>query len=231
MKRILNVARIHNTSWATTFAWPLGILAVVFVITYGTFLVIPESDSAHVFSGGVFSLYAFAVAFYVTAITQVFPYALGLSVTRREFLSATALVGVTQSVALGTVVYLLSVIEAATNGFGRKIRMFGIVRYLTDNPVLQWATLVIAMLLLGSIGAIVGVVYRRYRTNGLFSLGVGSLVVFGGGAILVTWQNWWSDIGSFFTDMPRALPLVVIPLIITAILSAAGWLGLLKASA
>lgn len=231
MKRILNVARIHNTSWAATFAWPLGILAAVFVITYGIFLVIPPSDSEFTFTGGVFSVYGFAIAFYVTAITQVFPFALSLSVTRREFLTSTALVGMAQSVAIGTIVYALSVIEATTGGFGRKIRMFGIVRYATDNPILQWAALVIGLLLIGSIGAFVGVVYRRYRTNGLFTIGLIDLVVFGGGAIVITWQNWWPNIGAFFTDTPRIILLVVLPLIITAVLSAASWVGLLKATA
>ena len=231
MKRILNVARIHNTSWATTFAWPLGILAIIFVITYGLFAVIPDTDAESNFTGGVFAVYGFALAFYLTAITQVFPYALGLSITRREFLTATALVGVTQSVAIGTIVYVMSVIEAATGGFGEKIRMFGIARFATDNPLLQWAALVTGMLVIGGIGAFIGVVYRRYRTNGLFTLGLGALVFFGGGSVLVTWQNWWPSVGSFFTDTPRILLLVIIPLIITAVLSAASWIGLLKATA
>ncbi|WP_206490439.1 ABC transporter permease [Rhodococcus sp. KRD162] len=231
MKRILNVARVHNTSWATTFTWPLGILAIVFAITYGIFLVVPTSNSDSTFTGGVFSVYGFAIAFYITAITQCFPYALSLSITRREFLSATALVGITQSVAIGTIVYLLSLVEAATGGFGKNIRMFGLARYATDNPVLQWAALVTGLLMIGGIGAFIGVVYRHYRTNGLFTLGLGALVVFGGGAILVTWQNWWPHIGSFFTDTPRILLLVVIPLTIAGVLSAASWFGLLKATA
>ncbi|WP_415974511.1 ABC transporter permease [Rhodococcus sp. 077-4] len=231
MKRILNVARVHNTSWAATFAWPLAILAIVFALTYGLFSVIPNSESDTYFTGGVFSVFGFTIAFYLTAITQCFPYALGLSITRREFLTATALVGVVQSCAIGTIVYALSVIEEATDGFGRRIRMFGVARYATDVPILQWATVVIALLLIGSIGAFVGVVYRRYRTNGLFTLGLIDLVLFGGGAIVITWQNWWPNVGSFFADTPRILLLVVIPLIITAALSVASWVGLLKATA
>lgn len=230
MKRTLDVARIHNTSWATTFLWPMVVLAIAFVITFGIFLVIPTTDSEYNFTGSVFSIYGFAMAFYITAITQCFPYALGLSVTRREFLTATALVGVVQSVAFGTIIYALSVIEAATGGFGLKLRMFGIARYATDNPLIQWASLVTVMLLLGGIGAFIGVVYRRHRTNGLFALGVGALVLFGGGAILVTWQRWWTNIGTFFTDTPRILLLVVVPLLITGVLSAASWFGLLKAT-
>ena len=231
MKRILNVARIHNTSWATTFAWPLGILAIVFVVTYGLFSVVPDTESESNFTGGVFAVYGFALAFYLSAITQVFPYALGLSITRREFLSATALVGIAQSVAIGTIIYVLSAVESTTGGFGKKIRMFGIARAATDNPVLQWAALVTGLLVIGGIGAFIGVVYRRYRVNGLFTLGLGTLVFFGGGSILVTWQRWWPNIGSFFTDTPRILLLVVIPLVITAVLSVASWFGLLKATA
>ena len=231
MKRILNVARVHNTSWATTFAWPLGILAAVFVVTYGLFSVVPATDAETKSTGGIFAVYGFALAFYLSAIIQVFPYALGLSITRREFLTATALVGITQSITIGTIVYVLSAVEDATGGWGKKISMFGIARFATDNAVLQWAALVTGLLLIGGIGAFIGVVYRRYRMNGLFSLGLGALVFFGGGSILVTWQRWWPNVGSFFTDTPRILLLVVIPLIITAVLSAASWFGLLKATA
>lgn len=231
MKRTFAVARIHHSSWAATVGWPLAVLAIAFAITYGIFAVVPETDAENNFTGGVLAIYGFAMAFYVTAITQCFPWALGLSVTRREFLTATGLVGVMQSLLLGTVVYLLSLVEAATNGFGLKIAMFGVAAVATDSPLIQWAFLVVAMMMLGGLGAFIGVVFRRYRANGLFALGLGTLVVVGGAVILVTWQNLWSEVGSFFTDTPRLLTMVVVPLLVTAVLAVASWFALLKADA
>lgn len=226
MKRTLNVARLHTVAWPLIIGWPIAVLFIAFVISYTIFALIPTTDNEYNFTGSVFSMYGFAVGFYLQAVTQTFPFALGVSVTRREFFGASALVGVIQSALLATIVYVLSVIEAATGGFGVKMRMFGVLRYATDNPVLQWLGFFATLLLVASIGQFIGVVYQRYRVNGFLAIGVAAIVVFGGGAILVTWQRWWPAVGRFFVDTPSGILLGLVPLALTAVFAAAGWAGL-----
>lgn len=231
MKRTFDVARLHTVAWPLIIGWPIAVLFISFVISYAIFALIPTTDSEFNFTGAAFSLYGFAVGFYLQAVTQTFPFALGISVTRREFFSATALVGVAQSAVLATLMYVLSVIEAATGGFGVKLRMFGIVRYVTDDPVLQWLGFFATLLLVASLGLFVGVVYQRYRVTGLFGLGVTMLVLFGGGAVLVTWQRWWPAVGRFFVDTSPILLIVTIPAALALLLAGAAWTGLRRATA
>lgn len=231
MKRTLDVARMHTVAWPLIIGWPVAVLFISFVISYAIFALIPTTDADYNFTGAVFSMYGFAVGFYVQAITQTFPFALGISVTRREFFSASALVAVAQSAVLATLLYVLSIIEAATGGFGVKLRMFGVLRYVTESPALQWIGLFATLLLVTAIGSFVGVIYQRYRVNGLFGLGIVAILVFGGGAIVVSWQQWWPEVGDFFLDTPRVLLLAVIPLALTAAFGSAGWAGLRRATA
>ncbi|QCB50851.1 ABC transporter permease [Rhodococcus sp. PAMC28707] len=231
MKRTLNVARMHAIAWPLIIGWPLVVLAISFVISYTIFALVPTTDNEYNFTGSVFSMYGFAIGFYIQAVTQTFPFALGISVTRREFFNASALVALVQSAVLATLVYVLSIIEASTGGFGVKLRMFGIFRYATDDPALQWLGIFTTVLLVAAIGLVVGVVYQRYRVTGIFGLGLASIVLLGGGAIVVTWQRWWPEVGDFFVDTPRILLLVVIPLVLTAIFGLAGWAGLRRATA
>ncbi|RRQ26893.1 ABC transporter permease [Rhodococcus sp. Eu-32] len=231
MKRTLDVARMHTVAWPLIIGWPVGILALSFAICYAIFALIPTTDAQFNFTGAVFSVYGFAVAFYIQAITQTFPFAVGLSVTRREFYTASALVGVIQSAALATVLFALSALEAATGGFGVKLRMFGIFRYATDSAALEWAALFATLLLVTTIGLFIGVVYQHYRVNGLFGLLLVGIVLFGGGAILITWQRWWPDVIDFVVDTPRYVVLAVIPLTLGIAFTGAGWTGIRRATA
>ena len=230
MKRTLDVARLHTVAWPLIIGWPIGVLFIAFVISYTTFALLPTTDSEFNFTGAVFSMYGFAVGFYLQAVTQTFPFAMGVSVTRREFFTASAFVGVIQSAALATLAYVLSIIEAATGGFGVKLRMFGIVRYATDNPALQWLGIFATLLMVAAIGLFIGVAYQRYGVNGFLTICVAAIVVFGGGAMVVTWQQWWPPVGRFFVDTPTVILLGVLPLVLAALFATAGWVGLRRAT-
>ncbi|AYJ49439.1 ABC transporter permease [Rhodococcus sp. P1Y] len=230
MKRTLDVARLHTVAWPLIIGWPIGVLVIAFVISYTIFAVIPTTDAEFNFTGAVFSMYGFAVGFYLQAVTQTFPFAMGISVSRREFFTATALVGIVQSAFLATLVYVMSVVEVATSGFGIKLRMFGVVRYATDTPALQWLGIFTTLLLVAAIGLFIGVAYQRYRVTGFLTISVVAIVLFGGGAILVTWQQWWPAVGRFFVDTPSVVLLGVIPLALAALFATAGWVGLRRAT-
>ncbi|WP_244163582.1 hypothetical protein [Rhodococcus koreensis] len=130
------------------------------------------------FSGGVFSLFGFALAFYLQAMTQTFPFALGTSVTRRDYFAATLLVAAVQVLVFGILLYGLSLTAAS--------------------------------------GLFLGALHHRWRVVGLFTLGVGTLLAAGGAAFVITWQKWWPDIGHWFADAPRSVPMVWLPALAAA---------------
>lgn len=231
MKRTLDVARLHTTAWPLIIGWPVGVLAIVFALSYALFALLPATDNEYNFTGGIFSMYGFAVGFYLQAVTQAFPFALGISVTRKEFFGATALVGTMQSALLATLVFVLSVFESATGGFGVKSRMFGVFRYLTDSPLLEWLGMFATLLLVASVGMALGVVYQRYRIAGMLVVSLATLVVVGAAVIVVSWQRWWPAVGRFFVETPTVMLLGVLPLALSALFALAGWTGLRRATA
>ncbi|MCA1008945.1 ABC transporter permease [Rhodococcus hoagii] len=228
VRRLLAVCRLHAVSWPLLLAAPAAILAVTFAINLTIFALIDADDETHV-TGAVLALYGFVVAFYTQAMAQTFPFALGLSVTRRQFFTSTTVVAIVQSIVFAAVLQLLSVIEAATDGWGVGMRMFGVLRYATDSVVLQTVTLFASLLLTTALAMLLGAVFLRWRTSGLLIAGIGTIGALGLAAVVVTWAHWWPAIGSWFVDSPRAVVLAVVPVAASAVSIAATWAVLRRA--
>ncbi|CAM2895480.1 ABC transporter permease [Prescottella defluvii] len=228
-RRLLAVCRLHAVSWPLLLAAPAAILAVTFAINLTIFALIDTGDDTQV-TGAVLALYGFVVAFYAQAMTQTFPFALGLGVTRRQFFASTTVVAVVQSAAFAAVLQLLSVIEAATGGWGVGMRMFGILRFATDSSVLQTAAFFASLLLTTSISMLLGAVHQRWRTIGFLVAGIGTIGVSGLAAVVITWAQWWPAIGSWFVDAPRAMTLAVVPVAAAAAAIAATWVVVRRAT-
>lgn len=219
--RALAVSRIHTVAWPLLVAWPIGILAVAFAIPWAIFAIVQTGESN--FTGSVSALLGVALAFYIGAMTQTFPFALGMSVTRRDYFAATLLVALAQVVGFGVMLWALSAIETATGGWGVDMVMFGIPNIFTSNPIVQLATYLAVLALIAGIGLLIGALHRRWGVTGLYSVGAGLLVTLGLAAILVTWQGWWPAVGSWFADTPRAVPMVVLPAVLATACTAGAW--------
>lgn len=48
-------------------------------------------------------------------------------------------------------------------------------------------------------------------------------------AVLITWQQVWPSVGRFFVEAPAALPIIILPLALTALLSSGGYALLRRA--
>ncbi|MGW6693286.1 ABC transporter permease [Rhodococcus sp. NPDC054953] len=227
--RIISVLHLHTVAWPLLVAWPIGILAVSFAISWTIYYLL-DTQEGEGFTGALFSLSGFVFAFYVQALTQSFPFALGLSVTRREFYRATALMALGQSAIFAVAVQLLSVIESATGGWGVNMRMFGLMRYATDNPAVQLLALFAILLAATGIAMLAGAIYQRWRVTGLLTAGVAVVGGLGLAAIVITWAKWWPEIGSWFVNSPTVVPTVALPLVVAAVTLAGGWGALRRAT-
>ncbi|MFI9534782.1 ABC transporter permease [Nocardia fusca] len=217
--RALAVSRIHTVAWPLLIAWPLAILVAAFVIPWVIFALIDATDTNT--TGSVYSILGVTMAFYMGAMTQTFPFALGLGVTRRDFFNATALVGAVQVLGTALLLWALAIVEDHTDGWGVRMEMFGLPGHFTDNRVIQLATYAAFLGLVACVSLFLGAVYQRWRVTGLYTAGTVFLLVGGLAAILVTWQRWWPAVGSWFVDAPRAVPMVALP----AVLALAALIG------
>jgi hypothetical protein len=181
-------------------------------------------------TGGLMSIYLVFI-FSGQGISQVFPYAVGMSVSRRTFYLATSLVTIGTSIAFGLGIYLLSLLEKATGGWGMRLHFYRLEFMNTGNPLTQILIYIVPFLVLGFIGMFWGVVLRRWGATGIYALVLATIVGFGGAVALVTWQHGWAAIANWFTDQSTVALIVGWPCAIAVLLAVAGYAGLRRAPA
>jgi hypothetical protein len=231
MKRVLDVARIQTVNWPWIFAWPLGILGLTLLLNIAIFGVIGDAAPPEGrITGALMSIYIVMLVAHIQTMTQVFPFALGLSVTRRAFYAGSMLLVLAQAVVFGIVLTVLDAIENATAEWGFGVRFFGLP-FLDQGTVLaQWLAYTVPFLAFSVVGFFIGLVFKRWGQAGVYTLSIAAIVLVGGLAVLVTWQRWWPAVGSFFTDQSTFALLTVYPLLIALVLGGAGWVTIRRAT-
>ncbi|NHD15889.1 MULTISPECIES: hypothetical protein [Actinopolyspora] len=230
MTRLLTVARIQLVNKFAVLGMPLLVLAAVFLINMASYTVLSSpSAQGEVISGALMSIYCVMLAVHLQTITQVFPFAAGLSVTRRTFYGATALVVVGQSIGYGVLLYLLSLLERATSGWGLRLRFFTLPFLPQDSAPAQLLTYTAPFLLLAFLGVWVGIVFKRWGQPGVYTLVFGIGLLAGTLAVVASWQGWWPSIGRFFVEQPPTALLGGYPLALAVVIAATGYLTLRRA--
>lgn len=231
MSRVWNVVRIQLVNAPMVLAFPLGILALVFVINLGIFAVLGDIVPAEGrTTGALISIYIVMLTVHLQTMTQVFPFALGLSVTRRTFFAATAAVVTAQSLGYGIVLYLLRVLEDATGGWGLGLEFYGLPFVTEANPILQIIVYTVPFLLMSYLGVWTGIVFKRWGQPGVYLLAIGTGVLGALFFIITTWQEWWPAVGRFFADQTPVGLFGGYFLALAALLAFAGYLTIRRAT-
>jgi hypothetical protein len=116
-------------TWPMQFGIPLGSFVPGSVLIVGESILDGQgNDGSEMFLPGVpvaFIYCALLAVVHFATVQQVFPFALGLGITRRTFFLATTLTVVVQSTVVGAVAVLLAQVERATGGWGTGMLLFG----------------------------------------------------------------------------------------------------------
>ena len=83
------------------------------------------------------------------------------------------------------------------------------------------------MLLFSYVGLFLGVVAKRWGTNGVLLLIVLDLVVFGAAVVAITWAEGWPGVGHWLVDQP-GLALAAGWTLLPLVVAAAGSYGLTR---
>ncbi|MGY1737802.1 hypothetical protein [Geodermatophilus sp. SYSU D00684] len=154
------------------------------------------------------------------------PFAMGMSLSRRTFYRGTAVVAVGSALAYGVVLATLVAIEDATGGWGVRLNFWAPGKLDVDNWALQVVVSGAPMLAAAFLGVAFGVVTKRWGQLGLWSLVVGGILLFGGLAILVSWQRAWGDVGTWLTEQSMLTLAVLVPAALGVIAAALSFAGL-----
>jgi len=228
MNRVVAAARLHTAHPLVTFGVPWLVAGLSFAINWAIWALadIPVRSDGAAVTGGVSALYITVLVVFVQAVTQLLPFAMGLSLSRRAFYLGTALMGAVQALGYGVVLAVLTRIENATDGWGVALDYWAPGALEVDSVFLQVVVSGAPMLAVIAAGVGIGVVQKRWGPNGTWGLILGSLVLFGGLAVLVTWLRAWGDVGSWLVDQSAVTLAVGIPLVLAAVLAVLSFTGL-----
>ncbi|WP_040337682.1 hypothetical protein [Candidatus Blastococcus massiliensis] len=225
MTRILQAARLHLVHPAVILGIPWLVVAISFAINLAVFHLTPAGEEEG-FSGGVLALYITVLVVFVQAVTQLLPFAMGMSISRRAFYLGTALVAAVQALVYGIAISALVAVENATGGWGTGLDYWAPGIFEAGNPVLQVLYSGAPMLALMFVGIGMGVVHQRWGQAGTWGLIIGSLVVFGGLSILITWLEAWGSVADWFTDQSATTLAVGLPVALAAAAALAAYPGI-----
>ncbi|GAA0741230.1 hypothetical protein Drose_27480 [Dactylosporangium roseum] len=230
MTRILAIARLQALGRRDGLMWPLVIIGIAFTVNLAVFAAAGNAIEEQPVTGGLASIYIAALAFGAIAVTQQFPFALGMSVTRREFAISLGLFVLAQSLVFSVLLVICQAVEDATDGWGMRLRFFGMGFVNHHGVFAQLLIYAAPMLLMSLIGISFGAVYIRWNVNGVFATVAALILVPGGVAALVTYLEQWSAIGSWLIDRSALTLYAALPAAVVALLALAAWTTLRRAT-
>jgi hypothetical protein len=226
MTRALTAARLHLIRPTVIIGIPWLVVAISFAINLAVWALTPAGEDDGGITGGVAALYITVLVVFVQSVTRLLPFSMGVSISRRTFFLGTALVAVGQALAYGVALSALVSIENATGGWGVDMDYWAPGILEVGNPVAQVFASGAPMLAFAFAGVGMGVVHQRWGQNGTWGLIIGTLVLFGGLAVLISWLDAWRALGDWFADQSAATLTVGLPIVVALVAAAAAFPGI-----
>jgi hypothetical protein len=211
MHRVLTAARLHLIHPLAILGIPWLIVAISFAINVAIWRFTAAGAQDGGFTGGVLALYITVLVVYAQSVTQLLPFAMGISLSRRTFFLGTALMALVQSIGYGIALTALVALENSTDGWGSGLAYWAPGPFEVDNPAFQVLVSGAPMLAFAFVGLGIGIVHQRWGQAGTWGLIIGSMVVVGGLVFLVSWLDAWSDVFGWFADQSQFTVLVGLP--------------------
>ncbi|WP_019809325.1 hypothetical protein [Saccharomonospora halophila] len=227
MNRISRLVRIQLVNAPAVFGLPVLILALVIAANMLIFATVQGARGGEVTgnaTGALTAIYAVMLVGHLQTMTQMFPFAVSLSATRRDFFGATVLVVGGQSVVYGVLLAVLAVVERATGGWGVNMTLVTLPLFEQEGPLRQVLAYAAPFVLVSFLGIWFGIVFQRWKQFGVWTLGISFGVVAVGFVAVVNWLDAWSAVGEFFASQPPLMWQAGYPLLAAVVLGAAAYL-------
>ncbi|MCS5716480.1 hypothetical protein NVV95_18185 [Herbiconiux sp. CPCC 205716] len=233
--RIVAIARLHLVNRWQVFAIPAMILLFILLVNIVIWWLIVRAvtDPADLadtreglqYSGASFYIFVYAIVLGAQGVAYVFPYALGMSVTRRDFWLGSLLAFVALSAVYSAFITVLATVETATDGWGLGGRMFTVLYFGgEDAPWYQRFLLFFAAFLFCFlVGSVVATIYQRWRVNGMIVFFAALTLVVLGAVATITLSESWGLVGAWFVETGPG-GLVAWSLVVTVLSAVVGYL-------
>ncbi|MBX0301471.1 hypothetical protein K2F54_15970 [Cryobacterium sp. 1639] len=179
--RVVKVMRLHLVNRLTYIGIPWIITGVALVVSIVIALLIsastPEADRQQALEGMSYSWAVLSPLWYlavvgVQAVSAVFPFAMGFSITRREYALGTLLTYLVIAAVNATGWAVLTEIERAVNASGVVFHHFTALWLGEAGVGTVWLSLFSLQVLIFAVTSAFGAVYARWRAMGMLVLWV-----------------------------------------------------------
>lgn len=203
LQRIWNVCRLQSSNKWQTIGVPALAMGIIFLANLAIWWLVTASqqsggDTTNTYNGASVYLFVYMLVVAIQAMSRTFPFALGFSVTRRDYYLGTSLAFLIYSIGYGVAMTLLSYIEEWTSGWGMGLTLFRSMLFGADDLVQRLFITIAAFIVFFLIGMVCGTVYVRWRANGLVTLGVTVALLVIGSVALATLTKSWGRVGEWF---------------------------------
>lgn len=204
--------------------WPWLILAISFAVNLAFFAAAGDSPVVVRQSGGLLSLFLTSVVANQQAWTQVLPFVIGQSGTRRGFVAGMGLFVLLQAAAAGFLVVSLGAVEARTGGWGMDVRFFRTPVLDAATPLGQFAIVTAVLLAMSGLGAVLGAVLVRWGSSGVWWLIAGVSLTVGGLTVVLLTRVGLGRMVEGVASRPWPEVWLLWPLTATAVCAFVSWL-------
>lgn len=229
MNRTLGAARLYTIRPQASLTVPWAVALASFAVNVAIWGLGDLGKVSSAGTAGVSALYCALLIVFVQGVTQTFPFAMALGLSRRTFYAGTAVVALVQTVAYGAVLTALTAIENGTGGWGVGLHFwapYGLDRQSVPEQFLIYASMLLATAFLGIA---IGVAAKRWGATGLWTLGIAAVLVFGGAAVLVTGLHGWTDMWNWVLARSAVVVALAVAGVLAVLSAGLSYTGLRRA--
>jgi len=199
MNRVNGVVKMYfRDRWSLLFL-PWIIVGSSFLVN----LVIAGFLDEPLYTGGLSSIYVYMMVMGIVSLAQTFPFAIGMSVRRKDFFAGTLIVQVVIGLAIAIVLLLLASLEnKGIEGWGVGLHFFHL-QYISEGSLLHqlWFNFSIMLHMIVS-GFTIASIFRRFGKTGLYVFFIVLMLLLTIGGFLITYNEWWDNIGRWLETNP-----------------------------
>lgn len=195
-QRVWSVVRLHYANTWNVLVLPWLIFAFIWAANVAVWLIIaawagPGRLAGTSWSGSIFYIYIYMGITAAMAMNQTFQFALGFSVTRRDFYLGSIIMFGLHALMFGGAVVALSYLEQWTGGWWIGGHLFSGNYFGTGAFGVRVFTVLASMLVCMFIGGAAGSCYARWHLTGMLGFAVAAAAALLGTAALIGWTDNW----------------------------------------
>lgn len=190
MHRVASVMRMHSKDIWSWFIVPWLVMLSSFTVNFVISFFMDEPLK----TGGLSSIYIYMLVAGIITLAQTFPFALGMSVSRKDYYLGTSAMIILTSVGSAIMLFLLGLIEGWTGAWWSDLYFFN-PPYLSDGPLInQFIVSLVILLFMYYSGIVIAAIHKRTGRNGMFIVAAFLLMVSTVLGFLANYFNWYPSI-------------------------------------